>query len=45
LRISLLPPLCAQNTDAGLASAQALSGQMASIATKTSPIDYRISFS
>jgi hypothetical protein len=35
----------AQNTDAGLASAQALSGQTASIATKMSPIDCRILFS
>src|SRR5215470_4506926 len=30
LRISLLPPLCAQNTEAGLASAKARSGAMAS---------------
>jgi hypothetical protein len=38
LRISLLPPLFAQNTDAGFASAQARCGLMTSRATKINPI-------
>jgi hypothetical protein len=45
LRISLLPPLWAQNTDAGFASAHAPRGLMTSMATKINPIDRRISFS
>src|SRR5262249_35633983 len=45
LRISLLPPLFAQNTDAGFASAHALCGLVTSRARKMNPIDRRISFS
>src|SRR5258708_16369241 len=45
LRISLLPPLWTQNTDAGFASAQARSGPMASMTRKMKPIDRRIFFS
>src|SRR5262249_22963720 len=44
LRISLLPPLCAQNTDAGFASAHARCEPMTSMATKINAIDRRILF-
>jgi hypothetical protein len=39
-----LPPLWAQNTDAGFANAQARCVLMTSMATKMSPIDRRIFF-
>jgi hypothetical protein len=42
LRISVLPPLLAQNTDAGFASAQALCGAMKRMATKNNPLARRI---
>src|ERR1700682_6042413 len=45
LRISLLPPLWTQNTDAGFASAQARSGPMASMARTMKPVDRRMLFS
>src|SRR5262245_27033527 len=44
LRISLRPPLSTQNTEAGLASAHALCGAMASMPRKTKPIDRRMLF-
>src|SRR5262249_41052475 len=44
MRISLLPPLWAQNTDAGFASAHARCGPMTSMATKINAIDRRILF-
>jgi hypothetical protein len=42
LRISLRPPLSTQNTEAGLASAQALGGAAANMARTTKPIDRRM---
>jgi hypothetical protein len=45
LRISVLPPLLPQNTDAGFASAQALCGPMSSMPMQINPKVRRILFS
>src|SRR5262245_7673383 len=45
LRISLLPPLCTQNTEAGLASAKARSGARASSVSAARTMNGRMLFS